>query len=266
MAPQNGPYNPVYNSPAAVPPGAATATYPSMNYSSTRLSGGESTGTSPAVVSNAYADQPSATPYPNTAGGNAMDAAANPSAGSSVGDRYASRPPDQDAGTALNYDSRSTGSPPLAASAANDRYSPPAAGDGYVNPNATSTPDAGADRYARDNVAHGSYQPGNTGYEAGNTGYNPPGVDPYKSPATANNYAAAPRRDPGYRPGGTSDYRPSDGLRPGPAGGTPADRYATPPSSVRPAGYDAGSTAPPPAYPSSATGDRYGTAPANRYQ
>ena len=264
MSPQNGPYNPVYSGPAAVPPGAATATYPSMNYASPRLSAGvESTGTSPAVVNNAYAEGASATPYPNTSGSNAIEPPMNAPAGSSVGDRYATRPEEQNPISTPSYDGRAGGASASSASTTGDLNSSTIANDRYVNPNASTPADASADRYAS---APANYQPGNTGFEPGNTGYHPPGVDPYKSPGTANNYAITPRRDPGYRPGGTSDYRSSDGLRPGPAGGVPSDRYATPPSSVRPSGYDAGPNAPPAAYPSSATGDRYGNAPANRYQ
>ena len=74
------------------------------------------------------------------------------------------------------------------------------------------------------------YQPGNTGYQPGNTGYTPPGVAPYQMPSQPN-VVSTPRRDPYYRPGGTSDYLPSSS----PAA-NPTDRFA--PSSAGAAGSD----------------------------
>ncbi len=51
------------------------------------------------------------------------------------------------------------------------------------------------------------YQPGSSDYDPGNTGYSPPGVPAYESGAPSNVVAA--RKDPYYRPGGTTDYVPA---------------------------------------------------------
>lgn len=121
-----------------------------------------------------------------------------------------------------------------AAGHAGTPYADPAAAGGqvadqrYGGPSYPAQPEqAAADRYgaAPDHTAGGPpangvaggevgvgaehYQPGNTGYTPGQTGYSPPGVPPYQTPAT--NAAATPRRDPYYRPGGTSDYLPTGG-------------------------------------------------------
>ncbi len=68
------------------------------------------------------------------------------------------------------------------------------------------------------------YQPSSS-YNPGQTGYSPPGVAPYQTPAQPNT-VPSPRRDPYYRPGGTSDY--STGAVVPAAATTAAERYATP--------------------------------------
>ncbi len=65
------------------------------------------------------------------------------------------------------------------------------------------------------------YNPGSSEYDPGNTGYSPPGVPEYQSPAPPN--AVAARKDPYYRPGGTTDYVP-----PGQTPTATADRYNNP--------------------------------------
>lgn len=84
------------------------------------------------------------------------------------------------------------------------------------------------------------YVPGDTGYRPGHTGYDPPGVAEYQVPAATNAVQAASqravRRDPLYRPGGTSDYLPASGRRMSEP--TDADRTAAARGAV-PASYDA---------------------------
>src|SRR5262249_11343996 len=56
---------------------------------------------------------------------------------------------------------------------------------------------------ATEQPAGDRYQPGSTNYNPGQTGYAPPGVQPYQTPAQPN-VSSGSRRDPYYRPGGTS--------------------------------------------------------------
>jgi hypothetical protein len=258
MAPQNAPYSPIYNRPAAVPAGAATATYPSMNYASPQVgTAAESTGAPPAVVSNQYADTSSGAQYPSTSGGNYGSATPDTTGTPTSDNRYANRTDNNPGSASSSYDGRYD-SAPSTETATGDRYSSGTTADSNSHSNSTATvPNAGtADRSARDSYQPGNYQPGNTGYEPGNTGYNPPGVDRYQSAAGgATNYATTPRRDPFYRPGDTSDYRSTTvGSHSAPAGGSSTDPYASPSGSASPA-----------TSPSPYSGDRYGTNPASRY-
>lgn len=274
MTPQTGPYSPVYGAAggnvatATYPNSAPTSAYPSTpssypnaSYPSTPVSGAttaSSNGAGPGVVTNSYAD---------------------PSGGAASGpadDRYASRYDDRAVGgsaatpaSSSAYEGGRYGNASTAganATSPNDQYSPPGQTENSPPSNAAAAAEGrGQERYARDNYQPGNYEPGNTGYEPGNTGYNPTGT-PYNS-GVSSNYAATQRRDPYYRPGATSDFRPPAGVPNSPTGASP-ERYAMPPNGVRPAGYDSpsnGSNTTPMTTP--AASDRYGSGPAtDRYQ
>jgi hypothetical protein len=143
--------------------------------------------------------------------------AADPSAaqgGNMVGDRYAGAP------AAAYVD-------PANSPAAMQPYTPPAA----------SAPAAGVgDRYSQPAPAAAdpaAYNPGATGYQPGNTGYNPPDV---YAPAPPPAGATPARQDPGYRPGGTSNFTPS-------AAAKPAGTNEAPAGGVRPASYQSADAA-----------------------
>jgi hypothetical protein len=101
-----------------------------------------------------------------------------------------------------------------------------AVADGYGAPSQSgdpSTPEASSS-YAGD-----PYRPGSTEYNPGQTGYSPPGVPQYQM-AGQPNVVSTERKDPYYRPGGTSDFSPTTGAQtPTASASAPADRYNTPP-------------------------------------
>ena len=178
-APQQGAYSDAYGAPPAAAPA-----YPANGaeaYSSPQ------TAQTPAT----------ATPY---AGADAYGTGAN--YGSPPADQYGSTaaPPANpyDAGAAPTADPAAaysgTGAPYPAAQpeqVAANQYGAQQSGDPYGAPAAPPAAD---------------YQPGSTAYDPGNTGYSPPGVPPYETAAPPNVVAA--RKDPYFRPGGTSDYIP----------------------------------------------------------
>jgi hypothetical protein len=203
QTPQGG----AYQSPAA--PGAQGYAPPAQGYAPPAADP-YATGAQPAA--NNYA-QPPAGNYAQPADGYAPQAQPPASA-------YAT--PDAASGGAY---------PPSDGQYANDRYSTD-----------TAQPEqAAADRYAASNsepvaqpaaeqsqAAPGGerYQSGSTGYNPGQTGYSPPGVAPYQMPGQPNT-TSSPRRDPYYRPGGTSDY--STGAVTPAAATSAGERYAPPP-------------------------------------
>ena len=180
------------NTAYASPPAGMSAEAAAQPYSN---AGANPPGASPygAPGSTAAADpygdaSRSANPYRNASSETATSVPAESAAG---GDRYNSTPAQPEQAAADRYGTAST--PEAATATGNNAYSPPA-----------------EDRY----------QPGNTGYA-------PPGVPPYSNGTTPNT-VDTPRRDPYYRPGGTSDYSPAGGSPP--ASGAPAaeDAYAPP--------------------------------------
>lgn len=208
VAPQNGPYNESYGQGAA------------GGYANTATPGAGQPGGYQATA-DPYANQ--AQPAGGGTGGPTENyrASAQPPANA-----YGSGGADPNAGGAYSTaDNRSTdrykaGAAQAEQSAA-DRYS----AAGSANSGAASPPAASTDRYT----------PGNTGYNPGQTGYNPPGSTPYQSP-TQVNVAGTARRDPYYRPGGTSDYV-GNGSSQTPAASS-ADRYGTPAAGAGAAGND----------------------------
>lgn len=104
---------------------------------------------------------------------------------------------------------------------------------------AAEQPSAPPAEPARDGVrvaGRDEFRPGDTKYEPGKNGYNPPGAPaygvPYKKNAAQGVYD---RRDPFYRPGGTSDYIPADTRR---ANAAPAEGPAARTADGRSGAYE----------------------------
>ena len=211
--PQQGPYSPVY------PTGTQTNPY--------ATAGGNPYAGNPQM--------PASDPYRSPQQPPATDNYADPNyRGSDQGYRTA------DSRSATSYD----GGP----NQADRRYEPPtdyrddASTPDYTRPSGgAELPNGGgaaapaASRYS-DSYQPGTtdYQPGASEYTPGNTGYTgprsyeqPAGGGPAGAPAGAIPNAAPgsaePRRDPGYRPAGTSDYMPA-GPR---AGGSASAGFST---------------------------------------
>jgi hypothetical protein len=211
IGPQTGPYN---ENLSQAP--AAAQSYPSTPY-----------GSAPA---NAYQPPAGQTPvdagqaqaYPSTNAGayaNSAPPAGAAQAPNNATGPYGSSPADPN-GSYQTADNR----------AATDRYASSAAGPAQAD-------QAAADRYATANAAPAAAPPtdgsyGSSPYVPGQTGYSPPGVPPYQVPGQPA-VTAAPRRDPYYRPGGTSDYV-STGS---PTSAVTADRYAPPTGAAPPDQY-----------------------------
>jgi hypothetical protein len=254
LAPQNGPYTETYGQAAGQsgttpnaygPPSGAypTSGAPTAPY--------QAPGTQiPAYSGQTTPSYPATPAYPATAvDPNAVPPAAGnygnpaPPAGGSYG-----TPADNRYSSDQNVPSTA---PPEPAPA--NGYAATPSESATVNGAASSGPPA-AERY----------QPGNTGYTPGNTGYSPPGVAPYQMPAQPNLVSTGERKDPYYRPGGTSDYVPGGGTRVAssaatatapqadrygaPATGAPADPYSQPPGGAS-QGYQPPASYQPPANP-----------------
>jgi hypothetical protein len=174
------------------------------------------------------------------------DAAPTARYGDQTGDRASNAPADDRYGATAN--------PPV-----DDRYSaaanPPA--------DAQNGPPVG-DRYADSRFGDDRYgAPAGAGSSPGvaATGGAPAATAPPTTPAVDSfgGTAPSPRRDPFYRPGNTSDYRPVAGS------GASSSQLASPAgSSIQPAGFAAPPASSQPATPPTMS-DRYGTAPAGRY-
>ena len=181
MAPQSGPYNDTYGQSQGGP--SAYSAPPAGGYQAPGASASpyQTPGQPPVDPTRAQPYAPQAAPDPYTSG--------------------AEQPTSP-------YRNVSTDASPVGAPAAGGYASATpeqAAADQYGNARA-ATADAGA-------AASGDrYTAGDTGYVPGQTGYSPPGVPPYQMPAQPN-VVSTPRRDPYYRPGGTSDYAPAAGAR-----------------------------------------------------
>ena len=215
VAPQTGPYNENYGQPAAT--GSAYGAVPDAAnaYQSQTPQGAYQPPYGQPADAGQVTQAPAADPY-----GTAVPPASSPN-GASQADPNA-------AGSYQTADNRYA-----------DRYG---AGAAPVQPEQTN-----ADRYAAANQAAGDpatpdpnasgdrYQPANTPYQPGNTGYSPPGVPPYQTPSPITP-STLPRREPNYRPGGTSDYVPAGGTQA--SGSTPVDRYSTPAANPNSASYD----------------------------
>jgi len=186
-----------------------------------------------------YAGHPAADPY----------SAGQAAAGGYGGPTENYRPPVQGAADPYAQGGAAAGAPysqtgsPYGPGGAAPESAPQVADNRYADRYATSgqPEQAAADRYAAAHAADpqggaAPYQPGNTGYQPGNTGYSPPGVPPYQMPSQPN-VVSPTRRDPYYRPGGTSDYMPTGGQQMPAAGGAPgsADRYSNPTGAGMPA-------------------------------
>jgi hypothetical protein len=211
---QQGSYADAYG--AAAPPAAAPATaYPATAAPSAYQPGSTAaTGADPHSAQDPYGTSPSqASPAADHYGAAAASSAPSPY------DAPPAQPPVADPAAAYTADAR-YGSPAAAPTAQPEQ----AAAGGY---GAAPTSPASADPYGAPSAspavaeapAAGGYQPGSTNYAPGQTGYSPPGVAPYTVPAEPN--VVAQRKDPYYRPGGTSDYATG--------GKTPtavADRYS----------------------------------------
>lgn len=209
-APQQGPYAESYGQPPAGPAQAYAA-------------GGYPTTATPEAYQPSGQPQ-SAPPAADPSAG----AGAYVGAGAAPANPYQATPPPPG-----SYDAGSGGyqSADASSSAGNQgadgRY-------GAADPYAAQTEQSAADRYGAAGQADPSatasstpgepYRPGSTGYNPGQTGYSPPGVPPYQVPAQANVVSTA-RKNPYYRPGGTTDYTSSDAARTATA---PTDRYGTP--------------------------------------
>jgi hypothetical protein len=250
-APQNGPYNENYSQAQAAPQTAYGAP------------GGNPGGyQAPTTQSNVYqppgvpaqsnpAQYPAyppggADPYTNSApssGSFPPPADNNRAAGPPSGNAYGNGAADSNTGSSFpTADSRN----------ANDRYSTDSAqpeqatADRYaVTTNETATQQTpggsqNAQPTERYQPGQSAYNPGQSSYNPGQTGYSPPGVPPYQMPTQPN--VIPPRRDPYYRPGGTSDYGSPGGSSA--SATTPTDRYPASPS-TSPGAVDP--YAPPPA-------------------
>jgi hypothetical protein len=261
-APQNGLYNEGYGQPQntpATPASTGQSAYQTPQggaYQSPAAASAPAQGYAPPAQGYAPPGQgyapPTADPYAAGAqppAGNyaqpAADQYAQPPAGSYAppADGYAA--PAQSPSIAYaTPDAAGGANPPSGGQYANERY----------NTDTAQPEQTAADRYAasssepatppaaeQSQAAPGAppYQPGSTSYNPGQTGYSPPGVTPYQMPGQPNT-VSAPRRDPYYRPGGTSDYSTgavtpaaatsaAERYTPPPIGGaSPQDRYAPP--------------------------------------
>jgi hypothetical protein len=226
-APQQGPYAESYGQP---PAGTAPV---DAGYPTTATPIGYQPPP-PGAAPQSAAPPAGADPYANPGGYGAApsgDYSSTPPAGGNPYDN--GQYPPNNAGGQPTADIR-YGSDPGAAVAAPEQ----ASADRYGS--SDPAPDPGS-------TAEG-YRPGSTGYNPGQTGYSPPGVPQYQVPAQPNVVATA-RKDPYYRPGGTSDYATTPGGQT-PTASAAADRYNTPP-----VGYDqANPYASPGGYQSPATG------------
>jgi hypothetical protein len=165
------------------------------------------------VQSNPYAD-----PYSNNRQMPAQDGAYGQApAGTGADLNYRSADPSYrtaDSRSMPAYDNRGADAQRYDASSemTSPDYTRPSYGSDSHSP-ATGAP-ANADRYADPNQnSNSEYKPGTSDYTPGNTGYNVPrgyeanpGAAATGAPAPA---GAQPRKDPGYRPAGTSDYLPN---------------------------------------------------------
>lgn len=244
IAPQTSPYNPAYGN-AADTTSAAASPYPGTGYPTAGTSEYAANAGSGYGAGAPAASYGSSLPESSAAADDRYaqrDTAPTAQYGDQTVDRYSNAPADDRYGATTN--------PPV-----DDRYSAAA------NPPADERtgPPIG-DRYADSRFGDDRYgAPAGAGSAAGVTAA---GGAPAATTAATGSFggtAPSPRRDPFYRPGNTSDYRPASGS------GANSSHLASPTgSSIQPAGF----AAPPANSQPAATptmSDRYGTAPASRY-